>query len=383
MNLSGCIGWRRGGLRRLAALALLTVLAALTGCSTAAYYWQAVSGHVGVMLAARPVGQWLAAPETPESLRERLRLTQQMRTFAIGELQLPDTASYTRYADIGRPYVVWNVVAAPPDSLTARTWCFPVVGCVGYRGYYREADARAEAAALQAQGLEVTVYGVPAYSTLNRLNWLGGDPLLNTFVRYPQGELARLMFHEMAHQVLYVDDDTVFNESFATAVERIGVERWLALHASPAVRADYETGERRRREFRALTRDTRAALNAIYEQKSTHPSGSPSFIAMKNKVMDDFRTRYAALKAGWAADTALIRGYDAWVARANNASFSAQAAYDELVPGFEALFERQGGASPQAWRGFYDAVQQLAQQPKDERRRALKETARVAHSHSP
>ena len=370
-------------LRVLTLAALLVSLPARPDGSDVAYYWQAVAGHMGVLAAARPVDDWLAQPQTSDILRQRLLLAQQLRSWAVTELQLPDNASYTRYADVGRPYAVWNVVAAPVDSLKAKNWCFPVAGCVGYRGYYSEADARAEAEDLRAQGLEVTVYGVPAYSTLNKLNWLGGDPLLNTFIAYPEGELARLMFHEMAHQVLYVDDDTVFNESFATAVERIGVQRWLAQHASPAVRADYAASDQRRREFRALTRDTRSALSAIYEQKATYPSGSGSFIAMKSKVMEDFRSRYEVLKKGWSADAARIRGYDAWVARANNASFSAQAAYDELVPGFEALFSRQGGTPARAWRGFYDAVKQLAQQPKDERRRALKETTRVAYSHSP
>ena len=367
---------------RVAVAAGLAVLA-LSGCTSAGYYWQAVNGHLRVLLAARPVDDWLVSPQTPEALRERLRQAQQMRVWGVAYLQLPDTASYTRYADVGRPYVVWNVVAAPPDSLTPKSWCFPVAGCVGYRGYYHEADARAEAAALEAEGLEVTVYGVPAYSTLNWLNWLGGDPLLNTFAAYPAGELARLMFHEMAHQVLYVEGDTAFNESFATAVERLGVQQWLAQHASPAMRADYQAGERRRREFRALTRDTRAALTAIYEQKSTQPSVERSFLAMKMKVMATFRGRYEGLKSGWQVDAARLRGYDAWVARANNASFSAQAAYDELVPGFEALYARQGPPSPQAWRGFYDAVKQLAQKPPEQRLRALKEPQLVSHSHPP
>ncbi len=373
--------WRGRRAETVAGLLLAAVL--LSGCTSAGYYWQAVNGHLRVLLAARPVDDWLAAPQTPDALRERLRQAQQMRAWGVAQLQLPDSVSYTRYADLGRPYVVWNVVAAPPDSLTPRSWCFPVVGCVGYRGYYQEADARAEAAALQAEGLEVTVYGVPAYSTLSRLNWLGGDPLLNTFVTYPAGELARLMFHEMAHQVLYVEGDTVFNESFATAVERLGVQQWLAQHASPAARAQYQAGETRRREFRTLTRTTRAALAAIYEQKSTQPSVGRSFIAMKNDVMTAFRERYAVMKTGWQVDPALLRGYDAWVARANNASFSAQAAYDELVPGFEALYARQGAPSPQAWRGFYDAVKQLAQQPPEQRLRALKEPQLVSHSHPP
>jgi predicted aminopeptidase len=211
-------------------LLLAGALLTLAGCADTRYYWQSVSGHVALMQAARPVDDWLRDPQTPPALRERLALSQRIRSFAVTELALPDNASYRRFADLQRRAVVWNVVAAPEYSLTLQTWCFPVLGCVGYRGYFSEAEARAQAAQLQAQGLEVTVYGVPAYSTLGWMNWAGGDPLLNTFIHYPEGELARIVFHELAHQVLYVPDDTTFNESFATAVEQLGGSA-LARHA--------------------------------------------------------------------------------------------------------------------------------------------------------
>ncbi len=357
----------------------------LSGCSAAGYYWQAVNGHLELMRAARPVADWIAEPETPHTLRERLLLAQRIRAFAATELQLPDNASYQRYADLRRPAVVWNVVAAPPDALTLKTWCFPVMGCVGYRGYFSPADARAEADTLQAQGLEVDVYGVPAYSTLGWMNWAGGDPLVSTFIHYAEGELARMVFHELAHQAVYAQDDTVFNESFATAVERLGVARWLSRHGSPAAREAHAASDVRRRDFQALTRATRGELAAVYKQKEAYPGTARSYVAMKEGVMQRFRARYAGLKAGWGGDPAATRGLDAWVARANNASFAAQAAYDELVPGFEALFARSGGDTPAGWRRFYDAVQQLADQPKQERRRALtlKESALVPYPHSP
>ncbi len=156
-------------------------------------------------------------------------------------------------------------MAAPPYSLTLKTWCFPVAGCVGYRGYFDEAQAQALATELQGEGFEVSVYGVPAYSTLGWMNWAGGDPLLNTFINYPEGELARMVFHELAHQVLYVKVDTPFNESYATAVERLGSAMWLAQHASPEARAQYARFDGRRREFRALVREARQALAEIYE----------------------------------------------------------------------------------------------------------------------
>ena len=231
----------------------------LSGCSTMAsvgYYWQSVSGHMQMLNAARPVTDVLTDPQTSAGLKARLELSQRIRRFAATDLLLPDNASYTRYADLRRSAVVWNVVAAPEFSLTLKTWCFPVAGCVGYRGYFNEAQARAEALQLRAQGLEVNVYGVPAYSTLGKLNWLGSlgaDPLLNTFINDPEGELARLIVHELAHQVVYAADDTMFNESFATAVERLGSQRWLSQHASPAARDAYAAGNLRRLQFQALT----------------------------------------------------------------------------------------------------------------------------------
>ncbi|MDR3455284.1 MAG: aminopeptidase [Rhodoferax sp.] len=335
----------------------------LSGCADLGYYWQSVSGHVSLMEAARPVNDWLADSHTPEKLKERLELSQRIRRFAVTELDEPDNTSYHRYADLHRSAVVWNVVAAPEFSLTLKTWCFPVAGCVGYRGYFNEAAARREAARLQAQGLEVSVYGVPAYSTLGWMNWAGGDPLLNTFINYPEGELARIIFHELAHQVLYVPGDTIFNESYATTVERLGSARWLAEQASPAARDEYARFDARRQQFRALTQATRRELAAIYKQNEAVALDRFELLAMKNRALQEFRDNYAKLKASWGG----YAGYDAWVAGANNASFGAQAAYDELVPAFEALFAREGNN----WPRFYDAVKRLAALPKDERTKAL------------
>jgi hypothetical protein len=220
---------------RWAALgSVATVAAALaavclgSGCSSVGYYAQSVGGHLDLLQRARPIDDWLADPATPTALKARLQVAQQARRFAVTDLALPDNASYTRHADLGRGAVVWNVVAAPPLSLTLKTWCYPVMGCVGYRGYFDQAQAEAEGAALRAQGLEVSVYGVPAYSTLGWTNWIGGDPLLNTLVGGSEAYTVRLIFHELAHQQLYVAGDTMFNESYATAVERLGLARWQA-----------------------------------------------------------------------------------------------------------------------------------------------------------
>ncbi|MBV7542284.1 aminopeptidase [Acidovorax sp. sic0104] len=370
----------------------LACAALLCGCASTTnslgYYWQSVRGHMQLMQAAEPIDRWIERTDISPALRERLQLAQRARAFAVAELGLPDNASYRDYADLKRPAAVWNVVAAPPDELKLHTWCFPFTGCIGYRGYFAQADAQAEADQLAAQGLEVEVYGVPAYSTLGYLNWAGGDPLLNTFIGWPEGDFVRLLFHELAHQVVYAEGDTLFNESFATAVERIGVAQWLAAHSTPEARVAYATSEARRGAFRALTRATRARLADIYMQKEAPAHDRQALIAMKKEAMQDFRTRYAALRAQWLGTapgataqvtTAQVAGYDRWVEKANNASFAAQAAYDELVPAFEALFEQQG----RDWSRFYDAVRQLTRQPLQERQDALRALAPTTPKETP
>ncbi len=388
---------------RLATL-VLPLFALLTGCADLGYYLQSVNGHISMMAATKPVHQWVADETTPQALKTRLELTQAIRRFAVAELQLPNNASYTRYADLKRSAVVWNVVAAPALSLTLKTWCFPVAGCVGYRGYFDEQAARALATNLQADGLEVSVYGVPAYSTLGWLNWAGGDPLLNTFIHYPEGELARLLIHEMTHQVVYAKGDTAFNESFATAVERMGADLWLARLPSGAAKADDDRARLRRVQFRALTSAARASLQKIYnepideakpapQQTSPSPASQPQAtealvtrqLAAKQGVLDDFRAAYRQTRSQWQQASGLpeaqfqrqVAGYDQWVARVNNASLGAQAAYDDWVPAFEALFLHQktqhsAGKSGQAWQAFYDEVQRLADLPKAERHAQLK-----------
>ncbi len=332
-----------------------------SGCSSLGYIGQSVGGHLDLMQRARPVDQWLADSATPLPLKRKLELSQRMRVFAVRELHLPDNASYTRYADIGRPAVVWNVVATPELSLTLQTWCFPVMGCVGYRGYFDKAGADALAAELRAQGLEVDVYGVPAYSTLGWTNWLGGDPLLSTFIGWPDAEVARLVFHELAHQVAYAADDTTFNESFAVAVERIGGTRWLAIEGDGSSMREFEAVQARREEFRALTLKTRTALAELY----SGPLSDADKRNAKAALMASMRAQYAQLKGErWGG----FAGYDAYVARANNASLAVQGAYNDLVPDFERLFQRKGGD----FDAFYAEVKRLAALPKAERHATLR-----------
>ena len=323
------------------------------------YYAQSVRGHLALMNQARPVADWLADPATPAPLRERLALSQRLRDFAVNELALPDNASYRRYADLGRSAVVWNVVAAPELSLKLKTWCFALMGCVGYRGYFDRAQADALAESLKQQGLEVRVYGVPAYSTLGWTNWLGGDPLLNTFIHHGEAYLARLVFHELAHQVLYAADDTRFNESYATAVERLGLARWQAATGGAA---ESVADAQRRADFRALSLRTRAALKALYDS-DLRPEQKRQ---RKAQVMQAMRDEHARWKAGagpWAGHA----GYDAWMQEANNASLALQAAYDELVPAFLTLFHQQGSD----FKRFHAEVARLAGLPAEQRRATL------------
>ena len=260
-----------------------------------------------------------------------------------------------------RDAAVWNVVAAPELGLTLKTWCFAVVGCIGYRGYFQREDAERQAQSLRGEGFEVSVYGVPAYSTLGKLpGAFFSDPLLSTFIRYPEGELARLVFHELAHQVAYAPGDTMFNESFATAVERIGSARWLATQATAAARDAYASFDARRSDFRSLTMRWRDRLDALYRS----PLADADKRTAKAALMAQLRTEYAQLKAGpWGG----FSGYDGWFERANNASFGVLAAYNERVPQFERLFDRQG----RDFERFYAEVKRLAALPPEQRQAAL------------
>lgn len=356
-------------------LLMLAAALLLGGCAqsggTLGYYWQSLHGHLALLRAARPVQDWIDDPDTPAPLRARLTLAQKARDFSVAELALPDNASYRRYASLNRRAAVWNVVAAGPYSLTLHRWCFPITGCIGYRGYFNEADARAEGRQLAARGLEVNVYGVPAYSTLGYSNWLGGDPLLSTFTGWPEGDFVRLLFHELAHQQVYAAGDTAFNESYATAVERLGVQRWLGQHGTPAARAQFAASEERRGRFRALTRSTRTRLAEIYASNNDEAPDYQALQAMKTEAMREFHAAYARLRSGWLAQggsPTQLAALDLWVREANNASFAAQGAYNDLVPAFIALFEREG----RDWRRFHAAVRALANAPQSERDAALK-----------
>lgn len=356
------------GGRLLAAAALLAAAVGVAGCASVGYYAQAVQGHLSLLTAARPIDDWLRDPDTDPKLRQRLERAREMRAFASRELGLPENRSYTAYADLKRPAVVWNVFATPELSLQLKTWCYPLIGCAGYRGYFDRAAADAMAAELRAQGYDVNVAAVPAYSTLGWTNWLGGDPLLNTFIHYGDGELARLIFHELAHQVVYVRDDTAFNESFATAVEREGVRRWLAAHGDAAARAAYAAFEQRRADFLELLRSHRLRLAEVYAA----PVGDDERRAGKREVFASLRAEHQRVRrerwGGWS-------GYDRFFAQdLNGAHLAAVGVYNDWVPALQALLHRLDGDLPR----FYDEVRRLAALPKGERHAQLEALVPVA-----
>ncbi len=334
----------------------MAVAAAAAGCSSIGYYAQAARGQLAVLSAARPIDELLADPATPAPLKEELRRAREIRSFASRELGLPDNASYTEYADLHRSAVVWNVFATSPLSLELKTWCYPLFGCASYRGYFDRGAAERFGDELRAQGYDVNVAPVPAYSTLG---WFS-DPLLNTFINSQEGELARLLFHELAHQVVYVKDDTVFNESFATAVERAGVARWLAERHDERLARAYEEIERRRSDFLALLLRYRGKLQQVYAEAAP----APVLLDRKRAVFGQLQADYRQMRdARWGG----YRGYDRYFdQKLNNAHLAAVGAYYDLVPAFEAMLARDG-----SFPAFYAEVRRLAKLDKPQRDEAL------------
>jgi predicted aminopeptidase len=339
---------------RLALAALALPLAG--GCANLGYYLQSLGGQLEIWRRERPIAEALADPATRAALRQRLARVLEMREFATRELALPDNESYRRYAELGRPYVVWNVFAAPEFSVQPLQWCFPFAGCVAYRGYFSHEAAQRFAAELERRGYDTYVAGVPAYSTLG---WFP-DPVLDTFIHFPETEIARLIFHELAHQVAYAPGDTVFNESFATAVETEGVRRWLARAGEPQKIAEFERAQRIREEFAHLIGRYRERLDALY-RSGLEPE---AMRARKRAVLEELREDYLGLRQAWGG----YAGYDLWFAGPlGNAQLASVAIYTRLVPAFEALLARAGGDLAR----FYREVKALAALPRAEREARL------------
>ncbi len=336
---------------------LILCFLCISGCSSIAYYSQAIGGQLDIYRRSQPIDSVIANPNTPAPLKQQLSDILKIRAFASSVLHLPDNRSYTYYADLERPFVIWSVFAVPAFSFQPKQWCFLIVGCVSYRGYFSEAPAQALAEELRAQGYDVYVAGIPAFSTLG---WFD-DPVLNTMLRWPQHRIAGLIFHEIAHQKVYIADDTAFNEAFAMTVEYIGVERWLARYGTQKYLAAYQQSRQRQAEFVDLVLATRNHLQEIYQQK-WRPEKLP---AAKTAAFNTLRARYAQLKNSWGG----FAGYDAWFAKdLNNAKLLSVVTYQDYVPAFRALLDQQGGDLP----AFYQAVAQLGELPIQERHAQLR-----------
>jgi predicted aminopeptidase len=333
-------------------LTLLLLLTVASGCASPGYYLHAVSGQIELLNKRRPVEEVLNDPATPPQTRQQLELVRRLRDYASRELGLPDNRSYRTYADLERPFVVWNVFATPELSLEPKQWCFVFAGCVPYRGYFAHDKAEKFAANLEQDGYDIYVGGVPAYSTLGWFN----DPLLNTFIHRSEAELAGLLFHELAHQVVYVGGDTAFNESFATVVELEGVQRWFERHGTAPQAEAYRQKIRRREQFTALMLEHKERLAEIYASNL----GDAEKRATKQQIFGELRNDYAALKAGWNGHA----DFDKWFEQdLNNAHLAAVGMYHQHVAAFQKLLAQQGGDLG----AFYRTVKEMANLPKTER----------------
>jgi predicted aminopeptidase len=333
-------------IRASAAIALIA--ASSGGC----YLLQSAQGQLALMSKREPIPRVIDDPSTSAALRAQLKSVTAIRNFASRELGLPDNGSYRKYADIGRPYVVWNVVAAPEFSVDPKQWCFPIVGCVAYRGYFVENRARRFAAGLHARGFDVVVGGVAAYSTLGHFD----DPILSSMVNWNDVELASIIFHELTHQMLYVPNDASFNEALATTVEEEGVRRWLQQQGRVKDLAEHLLLHGRYLEVIALMNETRNHLRTLYA------SGLPPPLMRERKreTFEELREAYAALKAQWGGHAP----FDAWFAAdVNNAHLASIATYFTCVPGFERELKAVGGNLP----AFYLRVRELAKLHRQQR----------------
>ena len=342
---------------------LLAVAPLIAGCSNFSYYLRSVDGQMSLLQKRQPIAQVLTDPATPPALKSRLERALTIRDFASRELKLPDNKSYRSYADLQRPFVVWNVFATAEFSIKPEQWCFLIAGCVGYRGYFTQARANDFARELRDRGLDVFVGGVPAYSTLGWFN----DPVLNTFVNYPEYELARLLFHELAHQLVYVKGDSEFNESFAAAVETEGVRRWIARNGDDRMRANFERAQQRRAQFKYLVLKYRERLAVLYRL----PIAPEEMRVRKTQAFSDMQRDYELLKLQWGG----FAGYDRFFNNAGNAHLASVAIYHALVPQFQQLLAKHNGDLA----AFYAEVKELAALGKEERKSRLAAAVAPAH----
>ena len=343
--------------RTIVILALAIAVASLMSCSSVGYYSQAVSGHLKLMNARQPIDALLKDDTTDPDLRQKLQTLVDARVFAVDTLNLPNNESYSTYAATGRAYVTWNVVAAEEFSLTPKTWCFPVAGCVSYKGYFKEADANDYAAVLAGEDYDVTIGGAIAYSTLG---WFE-DPVLDTMLRGGDIRYVGTLFHELAHQLLYIKDDSNFNEAFASFVEQQGLRIWLESRGETERIARYDAFLKRSDQFNQLLKTTQNRLRDLYSQDLDNTQKR----LRKQQVFELMQQDYSELKASWDG----YSGYDNWFKRdVNNARLLAVATYRKWVPAFAALYREQGSSLPD----FYAEAKKLSLLPKDQRQERLR-----------
>jgi predicted aminopeptidase len=313
----------------------------------------------------QPISELVEDPDTPAALRKKLQFILSVRAFAEKKLQLAVNDHYLSYVALDRPYVVWNVFAAPEFSLTPKTWCFPIVGCVAYRGYFAEEDARRFGDSLKQEGYDVFIGGAIAYSTLG---WFE-DPVLSTFLYLSEPDTAALIFHELAHGVLYVRDDTAFNESFATAVEQEGLRRWQASANDPNSYEKWLRKHRQRRKFTNLVSTYRARLQEVYESNLSLTAKRKQ----KAAVFTQMRSEFSNLKS----DHGGMAAYDTWFNYPlNNAQLISVSTYHNWVPAFSRMLSESGGDLEK----FYQKCRQLAENDPPERNRILEQYVNNAPS---
>lgn len=343
-------------LKLVAALLAAGAMVPVVGCSSVGYYSQAVNGHLKLMRARKPIDDVIANEATSPELREKLQTLVDARQFAVDELGLPDNDSYSSFVETGRTAVTWNVVAATEFSVNPKTWCFPVAGCVSYRGYFDRADADEYAAQLAGESYDVTVGGASAYSTLG---WFD-DPVLDTMLRGNDTRYIGTLFHELAHQTLYVKDDSNFNEAYATFVEQIGLRKWLEERGEPERISEYEASQKRIEDFVNLLNATRNNLQATYAKDVDEQT----MRGEKAAVFDNMRAEYETLKVSWGG----FSGYDNWFKRdINNARLVAVSTYRRYVPAFYAMYLEAG----EDLQRFYEIAKIAADLPAHERREHL------------
>tara|TARA_R110002073_G_scaffold183964_1_gene342248 strand:+ start:1617 stop:2705 length:1089 start_codon:yes stop_codon:yes gene_type:complete len=328
----------------------------LGGCANLSYYAQAVDGHMDILRRTQPISSVIADPNTDQNLKRILARVVILREFASRELKLPDNQSYTSYADLKRSYAVWNVFASPELSIELKKSCFVKAGCVSYRGFFSQAEAERYAEELKKEGYDVYVGGIRAYSTLGWFN----DPVLNTFIGYSEIELARLIFHELAHQVVYVPGDSVFNESFATAVEQEGIGRWFQRSGSVSEQTVFNAKQEMESIFTELVLNHRERLQELFISDISDTEKRTA----KVRIFDNLREEFSQLKAVRSE----FSRYDRWFKKPlNNARLATISIYTQLLPAFQALIAQQNGDIDQ----FFEVVKKIGALPQDERNSLL------------